>query len=110
MLSWVRKEYLNVVTSAPLLRHEQGHFDMGEEYRRKAAEEMNTKFKGKLFSWRSKNREDALQEIKTILDEKFIPLIDEYNQAQRKYEDDTNHGTRIEEQEKYNIRFSKLRL
>jgi len=108
--SWVRKEAINMINLEPLLKHEQGHFDLGEEYRRKIEKEMNGKFKGKSFSCKSKNRENALQEVKIILDEKFIPLIDEYNQAQRKYEDDTSHGTLIAEQEKYNLRFSILYL
>ncbi len=110
LFSWVRIEEINIVNLKPLLKHEQGHFDLGEEYRRKIGKEMDAKFKGKSFSCKSKNRENALQEVKIILDEKFIPLMDEYNQAQRKYEDDTSHGSLIDEQEKYDIRFLKLYL
>ena len=106
--SWMRREVINEVNLPSLLKHEQGHFDLSEEYARKINLQMN-KFSGKSYSCKNTQKEKATDEIKQMLDKKFKVYTLELKKAHNQYDEETNHGLILHVQKKYNIRFSMLR-
>jgi hypothetical protein len=112
-LSWVMKN-LSEKNSKLLLKHEQGHFDLGEEITRKAIIKTTNRFQNRSLIVKGKNeynaKKDAIFQVTKIRKEIEDELQKEFKRQEAKYDDKTNHGLIIELQEKYNKRFEKLRL
>src|SRR5688572_7983134 len=86
--SWVKKGK----ESAELLKHEQGHFDVGVLYMREAVQTIA----GTAFS--RANYKEEFQKIIKDLHQKYVGLG-------RQYDTETNHSIKKEEQEKWNAFF-----
>jgi len=108
---WIKDEVKNNPNLSLLLKHEQGHFDLAEECARLIEKKMNKRFKGRSFSCKSSSKDGRIEEIKKILDKEFLQLTNNFlRKMDKKYDEDTNYGRQISFQEKYNERFSKLRM
>ncbi|HET6457474.1 MAG TPA: hypothetical protein VFG24_01175 [Nitrosopumilaceae archaeon] len=111
-LSWVLKN-LSEKSGALLLKHEQGHFDLGEEITRKIRIKTINRFQNRSLIVKGKNEEkakkDAVLQVTKIRKEIEGKLQQESKRQETTYDDETNHGLIIEYQEKYNKRFKKLR-
>jgi hypothetical protein len=111
-LSWVMKN-LSEKNSALLLKHEQGHFDLGEEITRKARTKTTNYYQNRSLIVKGKNednaKKDAILQVTKIRKEIEGKLRKEFKSQEAKYDDKTNHGLIVEFQEKYNKRFEKLR-
>ena len=108
--SWIKHEIKSHPNLHFLLKHEQGHFDLAEECARAIGIKMNSKFKGKSFSCNSSTTEGCIEEINKILGKEFRNLSNDLRKSDKKYDEETNYGRTLTAQEKYNIRFSKLRI
>jgi len=106
--SWIKKEVITNPHFPSLSKHEQGHFDLGEEYARSAEIKMNNKFSGKSFSCESTIVENAVNEIKEMLDKEFKFYVYEYKKANDGYDEETNYSRNSSKQIEYNQRFEKL--
>ena len=110
--SWVMKK-VSKKGSTLLLKHEQGHFDLAEEITRKTRIKTTNRFQNRTFIVKGKNedkaKKDAILQVTKIRKEIDGKLLKELKSQQTKYDDKTNHGLIIENQEKYNKRFEKLR-
>ena len=106
--SWIKKEVLTNTNLPFLLKHEEGHFDLAEEYARLIKIKMNAKFNGKSFSYESMTIEGAVKEINEILGKEFQIYTNEYKKANERYDVETNYGRTISKQTEYNQRFNKL--
>lgn len=82
--SWSKPEFEN----SQLLAHEQGHFDIAQIFAEKLQKKVNVEIK---------NSQDFSEKFLTLYDN----LYDEYKQFQIKYEIETNYGTDVESQKKY---------
>jgi len=111
-LSWVMKN-LSERDGTLLLKHEQGHFDLGEEITRRIRTKTTNRFQNRSLIVKGKNKEkakkDAILQVTKIRKEIEGKLQKEFKSQETKYDDKTNHGLIIEYQEKYNKRFKKLR-
>jgi Bacterial protein of unknown function (DUF922) len=89
-LSWIKdgKETAN------LLKHEQGHFNIGLLCQKKII---------KLFNNTVFFRSDFQNKVQTI----FKTAFDEYTMIGRKYDEETDHSKNRESQEKWNDFFAK---
>jgi hypothetical protein len=79
--SWVRPEERNT----EILEHEQGHFDLCELYTRKLRERLTT------ARLDSRNLRNSLANI-------YEEVQREYRERQEKYEDETGHGVKRDQQ------------
>ena len=113
-LSWVRddlfnesKEYQNEV-----LKHEQGHFDLAEEYARIIQKRMAKRLNRK-FAVQGKNKDEQLKNLQNTMDSigarHFSILEKEWKTADKKYDEETNHGKIKSVQALWDARFEKLR-
>ena len=111
-LSWVMKN-ISVKNRKLLLKHEQGHFDLGEEITRKARSKTADRFHNMALIVKGINekeaKKDALFQATEIRNKIELKLQKEFKRQEEKYDVQTNHGLVIEYQEKYNKRFNKLR-
>jgi hypothetical protein len=82
--SWIHPEHLE---NKVLLNHEQKHFDLCELYARKVYKEL---LEAGLTA-------ATLQQANNI----YKNVFDEYNERQYKYDSETEHGTNLEEQAKW---------
>jgi len=111
--SMVIKDRVSKQGSASLLRHEQGHFDLAEEIARKSNIKLDSKFNSRTFTIPGENQEEAvrnaLRQLKEMISEHLIEEHDGLKSLERKYDEETRHGTIIDIQNVYNERFDKLR-
>ena len=109
-LSWVRNSQTNV----DLLKHEQGHFDLGELVKRENLEKLQNNLYGKQFPTRGKNEEQQKQFAKEDSGRIIVMEIEKLeqllNQKRKEYDDQTDFGQNLEKQSEYNLLFDKLRL
>ncbi len=110
VLSWYRQGENNDT----LLRHEQGHFDLGELVKNENLENLQNKFYGKQFPTRGQNEEQRKQFAKEDsgkMISKDVKALDKIlSQRRKQYDDDTCFGQNIDAQLKYNLLFDKLRV
>ena len=109
LLSWYRQGENN----DNLLKHEQGHFDLGELVKNENLEKLQNKFYGKQFPTRGKNEEQRKQFAKEdsgkMISKDVKTLGDILSKRRKQYDDDTCFGQNIDVQLKYNLLFDKLR-
>lgn len=110
--SWVRKNILEG-GSKLLLKHEQGHFDLAEEITRKTRIKTTKRFRNRSFIVKGKN-EDKAKKVAIVRVTRIRKKIDdrlqkELEREETKYDEKTNYGLIIKNQEKYDKRFEKLR-
>lgn len=110
--SWVMKNTLEG-DGKLLLKHEQGHFDLAEEITRKTRIKTNNRFLNKSFIVKGKN-EDKAKKAAILQATRIRKEIDEVLQKtlereETRYDEKTNYGLIIKNQEKYDKRFEKLR-
>ncbi len=110
--SWVKKTILKK-DQKPLLKHEQGHFDLAEEIVRKSNVKTTALFRKKFFDIEGKNKsvakKNAILQSTEIRKKNEKKLEKELNVEETTYDVKTNHGLIKREQEKYDKRFKKLR-
>jgi len=82
--SWVRPQH----KTAPILKHEQGHFDICELYTRL----MRERFSKATLEFRSMQR---------VIREVYNKTMQEYSQRQAAYEAETKHGVEDDAQERW---------
>ncbi len=112
--SWVKPKFRNDSKEFQdqILHHEQGHFDLAEEYTRKIQPKLISKFVSKTFTFKTDGKDmekDADAEAIKIIDLCFTELMKEYEKESEVYEEETYHGTISEKQHHYNKRFANLR-
>ncbi|KAF6242820.1 hypothetical protein C6988_06460 [Nitrosopumilus sp. b1] len=113
-LSWVREFVLgDSIMSKKLLNHEQGHFDLAQEYSDEIGKLATKAFDGKRFPIRGKNeheileyaREDALslanEQVERIKGGFFATL-------RNLYDSETEFGSNAVKQKEYDARFARL--
>jgi hypothetical protein len=108
-LSWVREKQ----SSADLLKHEQGHFDLAESLRPMITEKIQNKFEDKKFPTRGQNdeqrkqfaREDSGLMIVKELEKWYL----DFSQKRKTYDEETEFGHNREKQKEYDEQFDKLR-
>ena len=109
-LSWVRDSQ----TSIDLLKHEQGHFDLGELVKRGNLEKLQNNLYGKRFPTRGKNEEQRKQFAKEDSGRIIVSEIKKLEQLLfqkcKEYDDQTDFGQNLVKQSEYNLLFDKLRL
>ena len=102
--SWIKFTPLTEMTEDQLLEHEQGHFDIGEIYRRIFEVELLKEAK-KLHECRGSGikeiQKNADKKTEKILKRLTRIVITKRNQYNEKYEDETNHGVNYDIQKKY---------
>jgi predicted secreted Zn-dependent protease len=112
--SWVKPALLNRTDQADILKHEQGHLDIAEEYARKIQHAMVAAVKGKSFSCKGKTEEEQQNYARTaaqqMLDSIYKKGFAEWHRDERRYDDESRHGLALNEQQKYNKRFDQLRI
>ncbi|MFQ5496544.1 MAG: hypothetical protein ACE5DU_01515 [Nitrosopumilus sp.] len=108
-LSWVR--FPDV--SDNLLKHEQGHFDLGELVKRENINILQNTFYGKQFPTRGQNQEQRKQFAKedsgkmiAVEVEKLEQLLDK---RREEYDVETEFGQNSKKQAEYDLIFEKLR-
>ena len=110
VLSWYRQGENN----DNLLKHEQGHFDLGEIVKNENLDKLQNKFYGKMFPTRGQNEEQRKQFAKEDsgkMISKYVKNLDEIlSQRRKQYDEDTGFGQNVEAQLKYDLLFAKLRL
>ncbi len=89
--SWVKSSQ----RTDRLLSHEQKHFDLCEVYRRK--------LKKRIQEYRYYTPANTNDVLKRLFKESF----DEYDKAQRKYDEDTNHSINHKKQLEWNARINQ---
>ncbi len=111
--SWAKKDKISESGLEPLLKHEQGHFDLCEEFCRKTQKSLNEEFMNKKFRVKGKTREEALKNARKVADKLLMKkqkeMRKQHKEIQKKYEAETNHGIILKKQEEYNNRFDLLR-
>jgi hypothetical protein len=111
-LSWVMKN-ISMNGDTLLLKHEQGHFDLAEEITRKTRIRSDNKFQNRAFIVKGENedkaRKNAVLQVTKIRKKIDNKLQKEFKNQETKYDDITNHGLIIKNQERYDKRFDKLR-
>ena len=108
LLSWVR----NSESSASLLKHEQGHFDLAEMIKRKHNEIFENKFCNKHFPTRGQNdaqrKQFAKEDSGKIISNEVDQLSKILSKQRKDYDLETNFGKNLEIQLKYDQLFEKL--
>lgn len=110
VLSWFRLGQNN----ESLLKHEQGHFDLGELVKRERLGQLQTKFYGEQFLTRGQNEEQRKQFAKEdsgkMIAHDIKELQEILSQRQKQYDDETDFGQNKDMQSKYDSLFDGLRL
>lgn len=107
-LSWMRP-----ACDDELLRHQQGHFDLGELVMRKEISGIRSSLYGRRFPTRGKNedqrkqfaKEDSALVVKPVVSK----LTDIFEKMQLDYDRETENGSNAAVQSKYNDLFASLR-
>src|SRR5579872_2444204 len=93
-LSWVMKN-VSKKNSIPLLKHEQGHFDLAEEITRKIRIRTTNRFHNRSFIVKGKNEQaaqkDAVFQTTDIRKQIECKLQKDFKSQETKYDDKTNH-------------------
>ena len=109
-LSWVRFSE----KSDNLLKHEQGHFDLGELIKRENIELLRSNFYGKRFPTRGQNQEQRKQYAKEDSGKMIAEEVEKLEQLLAKkreeYDAQTEFGQNPKKQSEYDLVFDKLRL
>jgi hypothetical protein len=96
-----------------LLKHEQGHFDLAEIIKRKHQKIFENEFYDKQFPTRGQNDAQRKQYAKEDSGKMISLEVEKLNlqlkEKRDEYDQETNFGKNISEQEKYNEIFAKLR-
>ena len=96
-----------------LLKHEQGHFDLAEIIKRKHQKIFENEFYNKYFPTRGQNdaqrKQYAKEDSGKMISLEVEKLNLHFKQERNEYDQETNFGKNISEQEKYNEIFAKLR-
>tara|TARA_Y100001936_G_C15814538_1_gene528409 strand:- start:82 stop:684 length:603 start_codon:yes stop_codon:yes gene_type:complete len=93
-----------------LVLHEQGHFDLAEESRKKMEREISSRVKGKVFSVRDSDLEEESSDIEKFVSDVFVEIVKkEFEELHSRYDRRTNHGMNKPIQIEYNKRFKQLR-
>ena len=110
VLSWVRESKENKF----LLKHEQGHFDLGELVKRENLEKIQEIFYHRQYPTRGQNEEQRKQFAKEdsakIITEEIENLEKILSVRRLDYDKLTNFGENKEQQQKFNKIFEKLRV
>jgi len=111
--SWAKPEfYENNERHSRMLKHEQGHFDLCEECTRQLRDKV-MHLEGQDFTCEGDNEEErkefAHKEATKIMEEIYNPESQRHTNLQREYEEQTNHGWNIEQQNIWDARFQQLR-
>ena len=110
LLSWVRP----FQNSDNLLKHAQGHFDLGELVKRENLEKLQNNFYGKQFPTRGKNKDQQKQFAKEDSGRMIVKEIEKLEQLlsekRKEYDEQTDFGQNLEKQSEHNELFDKLRL
>ena len=108
-LSWVREKQ----SSAELLKHEQGHFDLAELYRPIFTEEIQNKFNEKKFLAYGKNDEQrkqfARKDSSLMIAKELEKWSFDLSQKREKYDEDTKFGLNAKKQKEHDEKFYELR-
>lgn len=96
-----------------VLNHEQGHFDISQEYVDVAYERLHKAFDSKTYSVKGKTDDEIVNNSRYLSDMMAKAVMDkvfsEHHSTQLKYESETKYGTNDEKQKEYDERFKKLR-
>ena len=110
VLSWVRE----AEKTETLLKHEQGHFDLGELVKRENLEKIQEIFYHRQYPTRGKNEEQRKQFAKEdsgkIINEEIEKLEKILLDRRLEYDKLTNFGEHKEQQQKFNEIFDGLRV
>ena len=111
--SWAKPEfYENHERHSGMLKHEQGHFDLCEECIRQLRDKV-MHLEGQDFTCEGDNEEVRKEldhkEATRIMEEIYNPETQRHSNLQREYEEQTNHGWYIDQQNIWDARFQKLR-
>jgi len=108
-LSWVRLPE----KSDNLLKHEQGHFDLGELVKRENVDILRNNFYGKRFPTRGHNQEQRKQFAKEdsgkMIAKEIEKLEDILDKRREEYDTQTEFGQNSKKQAEYDLIFNKLR-
>ncbi len=109
MLSWVRPLHHGAD-----LRHQQGHFDLGELVMRKMLPDIRGSYCGRRFLTRGENNDQRMQFAKEdsarILEPAIRTLEGTLAKMQTKYDEATAHGENATAQSEYDAQFAALRV
>ncbi len=110
ILSWERSSQTNI----DLLKHEQGHFDLGELVRRDNLKKLQSNLYGTRFPTRGQNEDQQKQFAKEDSGRMIVSEIEKLEQLlfqkRKEYDDQTDFGQNLEKQSEYDMAFDKLRL
>ena len=110
LLSWVRESE----SSADLLIHEQGHFDLAEMLRQDYGKILKSKFYDKFFPTRGQNdaqrKQFAKEDSGKMISIEIDKLGDILKQKRDEYDAETEFGKNIKNQIQYNEIFEKLKI
>ena len=110
ILSWVRSNY----ATEPLLKHEQGHFDLAELVKNEYQRTLESVFSDKKFPTRGQNDEQRKQNAKedsAIMISNEVEKIEHILQIRRQdYDQKTEYGQNTKSQLEFDSMFSKLRV
>ena len=110
VLSWVRESE----KTESLLKHEQGHFDLGELVKDENLEKIQETFYHRQYPTRGQNEEQRKQFAKEdsgkIIYEEIEKLEKILSDRRLEYDKLTNFGENKEQQQKFNELFEKLRV
>ena len=109
LLSWIRVSKNNDL----LLKHEQGHFDLAEQIKRKYQKIFENSFYNKYFPTRGQNESQRKQFAKEDSGKMIINEVKKLNlnlnEKRDEYDQKTDFGKNFLEQKKYDELFNKLR-
>ena len=110
ILSWVRESEI----TESLLKHEQGHFDLGEMVKRENLESIQENFYKRQYPTRGQNEEQRKQFAKEdsakLISEEIDNLEKIFSDRRLEYDKITNFGQNKEEQQKFDEIFERLRV
>jgi len=84
-----------------LLAHEQGHFDLTECFARRAQQRIDKLIKQGRIRGAGPNEEKAREAAMKLIQKELALVVEEWNAEQKRYDDETAHGTDPTEQAKW---------
>lgn len=109
MLSWARP-----ACSDAHLKHQQGHFDLGEKVMRGMIQDMRDSLCKKRYSTRGKNEDQRKQFAKEdsarIIEPLVKSLYDEFEKKEAEYDSCTRHGCDAHAQSEYDKTFESMHV
>ena len=110
VLSWVRISESNL----DLLKHEQGHFDLGELVKRQNIDLIQSKFQDKHYPTRGQNEDQRKQNAKEdsgkMIANEVEKLHETLSKMRKEYDEETEFGHNQQMQSKYDKIFENLRV